>query len=509
MVLEGDDVDWTNHKYFLIRTVITVLGVPTALFTCGYLVDKGHISLLGLPSGLLGTSPDRLVYLGGNWLVGTIVIIVRHWLSVTAIVAFTLVIWALGRISLIRRYRGLLLLLGLFAASAILFVVTYRIVQYRTTAFHDSHFTTTKLTFQSDPECENQRIKLYRALSCANALLVFCLPILWRARIVTPNLFARAALLATITIATATSAAALLAWPMCYGRLILGYSRPSITVADEADVSLVLNPYQPTWTICRFSENGGAVELSKFEPNYDHGFRIIGEENIFNFLRRSRIQSTIRSLTLADIAQLITDSTNIKITEFLEGSHLASLKTAPNGLCSFLYDCDNQTENRLQLPAETTCVLVSRRRALVFAIVRSRLRVFDMGDNYSLTERKDALNWPGEVVSLLGFDAQNPSRLFMLLNNNLVWSFDVDRADARLVGSITEESERVLVSQHIRNDGSLAFALSREAGNFRLQHRRGQFAKLLVERTGPECTIRVPRWSDDGSWLVYLATPSD
>jgi hypothetical protein len=57
---------------FVVWGIGSAIGFPTLLVGAGYLVDRGHVTLLGLPSFLLQSELTELGYLGYLWIAVTL-----------------------------------------------------------------------------------------------------------------------------------------------------------------------------------------------------------------------------------------------------------------------------------------------------------------------------------------------------------------------------------------------------------------------------------------------------
>lgn len=307
---------WGLEPVLALWSLGSIIGLPALLFSLGYLVHKGHNSLLNVPTVLLPSSAEHLVFLGGQWVVMTLKIIAWNKVTLAATLAVICAIW------LVRRFkfkvttklgfmnRANLIIMAIptffFILSAILVIVEFNIISYTSeilTATTETKSDRVLMYYFEDKDAAATREWIYYFLSLASLIVgtglfrIFNKSLLdVQKNISTPSktFSTRDSFLQFFTVVLGLLA--LLNLPMCYGRLILSYNRPVIQfeMKDKEKAAfptgLVLNPTGDKWLIVAKKKQNDIdfYEFSNVEMKDLKQFRINTEADLFDYLKDAK-----------------------------------------------------------------------------------------------------------------------------------------------------------------------------------------------------------------------------
>ena len=289
-----------------------IIGLPTLLFGIGFLVYKGHVSLLNLPSVLLDVKLDHLVFNGGTWVLWTLKVLLWHWSTALIVLLIIVAAWFWRRFELRRRrhYRPstLLTLIGLVSLSGVVLIVEFNLLSHTSNAFVQTVGQNSATPGQEDvlqnllegqaDGVEDIREMLYRVLSISGILVGSGLIwILTKPAAVTKGgmrtgAMALIALNALYLAAVVLCALVLLSWPLCYGRLMLSYDRPVVEVRLSQDnreievTGIVLNPNGERWVILSRMGDESQAPTSKYfnvEIKDLKSYKLLCYKNLFSY----------------------------------------------------------------------------------------------------------------------------------------------------------------------------------------------------------------------------------
>lgn len=491
-------MQWIAQKALWIRIAVGAVGVSSALFAAGFLVDRGHITLFGVPSGMLASTAERTVYLGGHWVCGSLVTVFAHW-SAAIPLTLALIGALLADHTKLRLWLGLVLFVGTAAAAAGSAALSFDILTTRSDLMYSKGPSQAASLLESDAR-GGERLMLYRLISWLNFALALALPVAVRSRCGSSRAALRAVFTTALLLVSTLGAAALLAWPMCYGRLVLGYERPLLRTAPEAPPVVVLNPYASVWTTARRDGDRGVV-LSMIDPTETKTIYVGAERNAFRFLRGQPPPKA--PMKLPGLMRLLYGE---PVVGFLRQSHLGPPAADAGELGLFVYELDSKQARAIPLPDTTTSALLLRGQNRVFALVDGRLRAFDLAVEGAARRVKLPPSDLDDLQTLVGFTDANDA-LIALRRNREVLRIEFDGSAFVEFGTADEEV-RFLASQHLSRSGQLAIAQSKTAGESRLLvHDHGKKTAIASRKASADlpAEIREPRWSEDGGAIVFLA----
>lgn len=252
-------------------TAACAVGIPTSFFAIGFLAEKGHQSLFGLPSALLRTSPEYVFYQGALFLLFTLRNIAWHWTVLVASVAL-IAFYSLGhRIRGTKLMRvvltGDVVVAAVIAIASICILISTHVIALQlplasATPQHDIRFDESIPTLFGAERGSIIRDAVYRIISYGNLLVTLGLLWLIRVRYEEPRPMSRILRSSAFVLCLIS----LVNWPLCYGRLLVSYERPMISIGNEGWTGYVLNPQADVWTIWRPDHSMRSYEIKSIPP---------------------------------------------------------------------------------------------------------------------------------------------------------------------------------------------------------------------------------------------------
>lgn len=284
-----------------------LIGIPSLLLSIGYLVEKGHNSLLAPSPPLLSSGSEDWVYRGTTWIIFTLRILLFDrpgWLWSISLLGIGILSWWLWRQFLAQRTESLAQrlpswltssipfssFLGLFFLGLPLSFIEINLIAYQSSALlgkTDADQDVMLRDLLESSSYQDLRQQTYYILSAGCLVVVVGLVGLIRSMGSTPSstsvplgesnlntdstpsstsivihVIINPPVVAANEGSTPSSASVLirslaqfatlaiylfvlLNWPMCFGRLIISYNRPVIEFQEEAEKGVFGFPVRP------------------------------------------------------------------------------------------------------------------------------------------------------------------------------------------------------------------------------------------------------------------------